>query len=261
MSTTPRELVMLLHSTGTNPMMWSPVAGLPGAGWLAPSNLGYAPNAPLRRGEVCGASEDVAWLLSQIPDGTEEIHLVGHSYGALLAVLMARKEPRIRSLCLYEPVLFGVLTREGGADPAVAAEVEGFMANPWFLHDEARGGTDEWLEVFIDFWNRPGSWARMPEALKDYSRQHGWKMFQEVRSCFFGVRSYDEVPLPEIPVTLLVGERSPAASRAMTEGLARRHPWAHAVVLPKVGHMGPLTHPSVVAGLVAEHFGRVKAEV
>ena len=37
-------------------------------------------------------------------------HLVGHSYGAYVALLVARSVPsQVRSLALYEPVAFGVL--------------------------------------------------------------------------------------------------------------------------------------------------------
>jgi pimeloyl-ACP methyl ester carboxylesterase len=49
-----------------------------------------------------------------------------------------------------------------------------------------------------------------------------------------------------IPVLLLGGETSPAPVRAINDLLALVLPRCASVVLPGIGHMGPMTHPEEV---------------
>ncbi len=250
---------LFLHSTGTGPFIWGSVAPEVFAGTekVAPTHLGYPPNASLSRGAVCHASDDAREVMRGLPsDG--DVHLFAHSYGGIVAFELLRElRGRVRSLFLYEPVMFGALTSDGrrdpDTDPEALLEADAMLAETWFLNDDERGGTDPWLEMFIDYWNRPGSWARMPGHLQAYARAAGWKMYQEVRACFYDIASFDEPSFADVYTTLAVGERTTKSSRAMTRALARRNPSARLVEVPKVGHMGPLTHPLVVNEPMLEH--------
>jgi pimeloyl-ACP methyl ester carboxylesterase len=132
--------------------------------------------------------------------------------------------------------------------------VREFTSNPWFLTDQERGGTEPWLELFIDYWNRPGSWARLPEPMRQHNLLVGWKMFQEVRSVFFSSRTFEAHPLPRVPVTLAMGERSPAGSRETMKALLRHNPHVKLVDVPGTGHMAPLTHPQKLNEALAAHL-------
>jgi len=258
------SLSVFLHSTGTGPFLWDaiPAAVLGPGAKLAPTNLGYPPHAPIPRGQRVTIEDEVAHLLALLPVSPADapIDLYAHSYGATVAIVLARHlRPRIRSLFLFEPVLFGALARDPqpDADPAALAEAATFLANPSFLDDLDQGGREVWLAHFIDYWNRPGSWDRMPEAMRAYSRAAGWKMFQEVRACFFGVDRFADFSLASYPnVTLAFGERTTAASREMTRTLARLSPSAQVVELARTGHMAPLTHPALVAEAMVAHAER-----
>jgi pimeloyl-ACP methyl ester carboxylesterase len=250
--------VLFIHSTGTLPAMWEavPAEALRGAAALKPANLGYPPNAPLARGTPVSVDDDVRHLAAQLPSAGA-VHVVAHSYGGLIALRLAPLiGARLASVLLFEPVLFGALTRSTHADPAVVAEAHAFDAHDWFLTDEARGGSDEWLEIFIDYWNRPGSWARMPEPMKAFTRSVGWKMFEEVRAVFRDGSRFDDHRI-SAPLTLLEAARSPRASRAMIDELARVNPHATVVDLADTGHLAPLTHPSIFARAVVDHLARV----
>ena len=207
------ERVLYLHSTGTTPSMWRrvPPAAFGGAVGLAPAHIGYPPNPPLPRGAVCRAEEDAAQALAALPPGVTGVHLVGHSYGALVALHVAQAlGPRVRSVFLYEPVVFGALLHDDVVlDPKVRDEVRGFVNHPWFLTDEARLGSDEWLELFIDYWNHPGAWRGMPEAVKAATRGLSWKMVQEVRSCFFSAGRFSS-GLPAFQASSWNGLAAPA---------------------------------------------------
>jgi pimeloyl-ACP methyl ester carboxylesterase len=110
--------------------------------------------------------------------------------------------------------------------------------------------------VFIDYWNRPGSWSKMPERLREQSRALGWKMFLEVRSCFFEDTPFGSWSIPA-PGTIACGDRSPATSRAMARELARGRADVALVEIPGVSHMAPLTQPTLVHEALARHLQRV----
>lgn len=240
------EAVLFIHSTGTSPMLWAgvPEDAIGGRTAIVPANLGYPPHPPIARGEEVTLDDEIAHVLGHVPASVERLHVVAHSYGATVALAArARIGSRLASLFLAEPVLFGALP----ADPEIASSA--------FL-DETTGGTEEWLERFIDYWNRPGSWKRLPDAIKDYSRAASWKMFQEVRLCF-GVKTPFDSWVIDVPTTLVMGERTTVHSRSVTQALAKGRGNVTLVEMPKTGHMAPLTHPAVVHAEIARHFARL----
>lgn len=249
-------MVLFVHSTGTAPFMWDsiPEEVVPSASRLQPANLGYPPYETVPRGQKTTLAQEAAHVLTQVP-AEGPLDVVAHSYGALVALeLLPALGERVRSLFFLEPVLFGALMKDETADPAALERGRTFAANDWFLTDDEKGGGDAWLELFIDYWNRPGSWARMPELMKHHNQQVGWKMYQEVRSVFFEAKTFEERPLPKVPVTLVMGERSPIEAREIVKSYARRHPWVRTVELAGTGHMAPLTHPAKVHEALAEHL-------
>jgi pimeloyl-ACP methyl ester carboxylesterase len=248
------DVVVFLHSTGTGPILFHgvPPSVLGGRAAIHPAHLGYPPGPAIPRGTHVSVQDDVAALLRRLP-AEPRLHLVGHSYGAVVALLAAKElAPRVRSMFLYEPVLFSALG-DDVQDPEVAKELHSFDRHPWFLADETRGGGREWMEIFVDYWNQPGTWGGFPDAMQESLLALGWKMFLEVRSCFAPMTSLSSFMLPGA-VTLAYGDRSPAASRAMARGLAAGRDNVRLVALPGVGHMAPLTDPDRVYAAMREHF-------
>jgi pimeloyl-ACP methyl ester carboxylesterase len=259
MSGMDSELVLFIHSTGTGPFLWAgvPDAAIGSRPKLLPSNIGYPPGPFIERGRTVTAIDDAAHVLRTVPAGDGRIHVVAHSYGALVALhALASLGDRVASLFLFEPVVFGGLVRATDAEPAAVEQGRSFAEHPWFLTDEEKGGRAEWLEMFVDYWNRPGSWSKMPEPMRELSLGLGWKMFQEVRACFF-----DETPIESWSVptatTIAFGDRTTVASRAMSQTFARSRSNVRLVEVAGVGHMAPLTHAGKVQEEIARHFARL----
>lgn len=256
-SSHPGEAVLFIHSTGTFPMMWVavPAEAFGGRTAILPANLGYPPNPAIARGTRVTVDDEVAHVLSAVPSHVAKLHVVAHSYGGTVALAAIEQlGPRLASMFLAEPVLFGALRNDTEADPAVVESAREFASSP--LLDEEKGGRLEWLEAFIDYWNRPGAWARLPEPMREHSLAMGWKMYQEVRACFGADKPFDAYAI-DVPTTLAIGERTTAHSRAMTTALARRRPNVVVAEMSKTGHMAPLTHPALVAAEIAKHFSRL----
>jgi pimeloyl-ACP methyl ester carboxylesterase len=223
---------------------------------LFPANLGYPPNPEVPRGTTVTVEDETKHLLGKIPSDAERIHVVAHSYGGLVGLhVIEALGPRAASAFLFEPVIFGALRHDRQSDPAAVAEAVMFAEDPSFVFDEELGGTEPWLEKFVDYWNRPGSWKKIPAPMRALNLAAGWKMFQEVRACFDADRPFDEWKLT-LPATVVRGERSTPAARAMALALARSRPNVALVEMPGVPHMAPLTQPAKVHEEIARHFGQ-----
>lgn len=253
------EVVVFIHSTGTGPFLWAsvPPAAVGGRRTIFPANVGYPPGELVARGRRLTSVDDAALVAESIPDDAARVHVVAHSYGALVALqTMLGLGERVASVFFYEPVLYAALRNAAALEPEAYAEAQTFIEHPWFLRDDDRGGGAEWQEMFIDYWNRPGSWSKMPNHLREMSLALGWKMFQEVRAVFF-----DEEPaggwLLSAPTTIAVGERTTATSRGMSKMLA--HARANVTVVEMAGltHMAPLTNAGRVHEELGRHFARI----
>src|SRR5262249_57652817 len=96
--------------------------------------------------------------------GGSPLPLVGHSYGAAVALIAALADPgRVRAMALYEPTLFALLDAETPA-PNEAEGIRNVVAEAGIALDA--GNQDAAAERFIDYWTRPGPWTRTPEQRK-----------------------------------------------------------------------------------------------
>jgi pimeloyl-ACP methyl ester carboxylesterase len=255
------EVALFIHSTATGPFMWAPMVGdcPEGVTPIAPTNRGYAMTDVLPRGTHISIQDEVAHIKSHIPEGTTGVHLIAHSYGGCVALALAADGTvPVRSMCLYEPVLFASLKAELDALPAdVAAQVKQLYEDPDFLLNQDTGGDDNWIERFIDYWNQPGMWAAMPDKAKTLTRMVGWKMFQEVRMVSEEALPFDQYQTA-VPLTLIQGEHTTLPAKAMVRRLAEQNPHAQVHTLDGQGHMALVTAPQSVRPLLADHWKRYR---
>lgn len=262
--------VVLLHSTGTGPAMWDRITKeltAHGHTPLALPNVGYAPAPPLPHGAVCTVEDQLAHLVPRLPAGP--FHLVAHSLGAFLALklLLATQErpelsdvrARVRSLWMWEPVLFGALSAAVPEDDPYR-KADPLAASSWLVTDEARAGTDPWLAPFVGYWNGPGAFDKLPETAKAPMRALGWTMFQEVRATALDTTPFAAYRL-DMPTTLAYGARSPAAARAMVEHLREGRETLVVEAHEGLSHMAPLTRPKDVAASIVAHLARAEASL
>lgn len=253
----PRRPVVLLHSGGMSSRQWRKLAEILGATHrvvVAPDFLGSGDNPPWPDEAPFDFTADVDVIERIVEDLGEPVHVVGHSYGGLVALSLARRSPaRVRSLAVYDPVAFGVL--HGAHDADGLRDLARADAYPVFT-DREQGGTDAWFEVFVDYWNGPGAWRAMPAQARESFLRVGRKVFYEVSSLLRDRTPASAYSGIEAPALLLSGERSPIAARRVVALLAGALPLGRAVEVPGAGHMGPLTHSPFVNEAIREHIAR-----
>ena len=187
-------------------------------------------------------------VLHSLPPSRAPIHLVGHSYGGAVALDLAVRYPgRFASVTVFEPVLFALLDH-------VSEEFAEITSVGWAIVRAARAGELRVASAaFVDYWNGTGSW-------------HGLAAEQQDRVCtrivpvarHFEALFADPLPLARlrelrVPTLVLLGDRSPAPARAVSQRLGAL-PFVSVEVLAGVAHMAPVTHPEQVNARIARHL-------
>lgn len=242
-----KPTVLLLHSGGFTSRQWRKLTEqlAPQYRVLAPNLLGY--DEPWPEGEPFHFRQDLDYLETLFD---EPAHLVGHSYGAFLALQLALRRPElVRSIAAYEPVAFGVLDEVEDADA-----IAGLASVKLTWEPDASGTDEEWLRRFVEWWNGRGAWDALNEPTRAAFRSVGWKLYQEVMSLGADRTSRATYGTIAAPTLLLGGELSPMTERRVVQRLAEALPDARLRLFDGVGHMGPISHAAIVHEAVAAHL-------
>jgi pimeloyl-ACP methyl ester carboxylesterase len=241
--------IVLLHSSLSSKSQWSRLVRSLEKQYrvLAIDLHGYGERAMPIWPPGFSLANEIALVLDILRDeiGDTSFHLVGHSYGGAVALRLAAEQPgRIRSLSLYEPVAFGLLDGDDRARHEVSALTE---AMDRVLDQDAGEAT----RLFIDYWNGPGAFARLPAAVQEEFVQRIPKVPLDFQALFGDDLTLEEVSAIDVPVCLLGGLRSPASTRRIMQSLMLALPEADCHYLD-AGHMAPLTHADQVNPIIAE---------
>ena len=181
----------------------------------------------------------------------ERPHLVGHSFGATVALRLALEGMPARSLTLIEPVLFAAAKEAG--DPAYAEHVAVFGPVLAAFEEGDRQGA---ARLFSDAWGGGQSWEALPEGLRAYQAERielilaGTPALEDDAA---GLLAPGRLEALGAPVLLLEGGRSPPVIAATQAALAARLGRARRVAIEGAGHMAPITHPGPVAEALRAH--------
>ena len=107
--------LVLVHGSVTNgPMTWSAQRALATRWELVVLNRpGFPPGPPVDHSDF---EEDADWVAGRLEPAD---HLVGHSYGGVIALLAAVRGPTLRSLTVVEPPAFGIARGHGAVEEFV----------------------------------------------------------------------------------------------------------------------------------------------
>ncbi|KIN73710.1 alpha/beta fold hydrolase [Sulfitobacter guttiformis] len=203
-----------------------------------------------RTGNVHDVATDMA--RGQI---TERMDLIGHSFGATVALRIAVESPElVRSLTLIEPVYFAAAIED---EPELLSDYRRDSAALDAAF--ASGDEREAARVFNRDWGDGTPWDTLPERM----REHMARLVHYVpASSAFLHHDSAELLAPgrmagaAMPCVLIEGDQSPAMSGKVAVSLAKRLPDVQRVVIKGAGHMLPVTHPDEVAVPVRELLAR-----
>ena len=243
--------VVCLHSNASSSSQWRELMEtlaprhhvLAADGWGA----GKSPRWPHER--AITLDDEVALLEPVFERAGTPFALVGHSYGAAVALVAAVAQPaRVRALALYEPTMFALLDAES-APPNDADGIRNAVAAA--IAALEMGDRDRAAEHFIDYWMGPGSWARMPEARRQANAASVVHVRQWAAALFGERRPLAAFATLDIPVLYLTGRDSTPTAHGVARLLTATLPNVEVVELDGVGHMGPITHPQRINAEIA----------
>jgi len=190
---------------------------------LIPSRPGFGESPPLERNDFEVEAPMFAELLG---DGA---HLVGHSYGAVIALLAAAERPEaVRSLTVSEP---GCLSVAEGTPV-----VDEMIANGELLFENATSiPSDEFLRLFR---GGAGSAFSTPDELPE-ELLHGVELLKRERPSWEAEIPLERLAAAGFPVLVLSGGHSPAFE-AVCDVLAAALSAERAVIRGR-GHTVPST--------------------
>lgn len=244
--------VICIHANASSSSQWRPLAEELAATnrVLAPDCYGSGRSPDWNSDRIISLSDEVQFLEPVFSKAGSSFTLVGHSYGAAVALIAAsRFRDRVRSLVLYEPTLFSVIDAES-PPPNEADGIRNTVAAAAKLLDQ--GDTCAAARVFIDYWMGVGAWDAMPEDRKP-AISSSVRNVRRWAHALFGERTpLEELANLQMPTLILTGERSTASAHGVSRRLLGALPRASSHAFQKLGHMGPVTHAEEVNAEIAK---------
>ena len=250
------QTVAFLHASASSPRQWNALASRMPArlGWRfeLPALTGHA-GAPGWGAEMPTLAAEVDRLLERLPRVLGGVHLVGHSYGgavAIKAALSGRLD--VRSLVLYEPVMFRLLGEHLGRYPESESPVAvGTSVRRALLAGDASGAA----RTFIDYWSGTGVFDALPAERREQAIERMPAVVDNFRALFVDGTTAADLRRLDVPCLVMGGARSPQPAQDLCEVVAgsmrsaRRHRFA------KLNHMGPILDAPAVNAVIEEFLG------
>jgi len=248
--------VVCLHANASTSGQWRGLMDrlAPKLHVLAPDSYGAGKSPDWPSDRTIRLLDEVALIEPVLARAGSPVALVGHSYGAAVALIAAMADPgRVRTMVLYEPALFALLDAEA-PPPNEADGIRDAVAEAGLALEA--GNRDGAAERFIDYWMGCCAWKQTPEQRKppiagSVVNVRGW-----AHALFTEPTPLDAFRSLDVPVLYLVGKRSSASARGVARLLTTALPRVELVELDDLGHMGPITHPDLINDVIARYLER-----
>jgi len=247
------ETVLLLHgSAGTSALWRQAMKSLqPLYRAAAPDLIGYGRSPAWPAESPYGIDSEIRSVEVLLPSYAEKYHLVGHSYGGVVALMLALANPvRVRTLTLIEPVFFAALRYSG-----LEAAFHRFRAvRDAFLSALAGDGPESAMRAFIDFWAGEGAWQGASATQRSRMLQSADKIALDWHGAFAAGADLHRLAALGVRTLLLRGDRSPEPMLRLVDALHRLMPGSRHIIVAGAGHSLPATHASEMTRAMMCHF-------
>lgn len=217
---------------------------------IAYSRRYHWPNAPIADGvdySMLQQVDDLEALLQSL--NAAPAHLVGHSYGGFLCLLLAIRNPAlVRTLVLAEPPVITLfvshvpkpleIVKLLATRPRTAAAIIKFGATGVVPATRAfaRGDAESGVHAFADAVFGKGGYDRFPESRKAQVRDNLSNIKAELLGSGFVPLRVADVHAMGVPTLLVSGERSVAMFRRLIGELETLLPRCELVEIPGASH-------------------------
>jgi pimeloyl-ACP methyl ester carboxylesterase len=241
--------VVYVHGAFSSPSAWRGIlkATAVDRPTIVPTMPGLAAPLPPTMTNTYSVENEVEHLARLIEAETSApVHLVGHSYGGLIAYAAAlTKRIDITGCTLFEPLTLDLLKHTG--DSEALGELEDFLATYRAAHQDG----DPWaVRLMLDTWGGPGFLATLPEKLQlAMAAMTGFNLQQWAANLAF-TPSLDEIRALSTPITLVHGANTHPLCKRVNERLRGLLPDNRLIEVEGASHFLIQSHAETCAGIV-----------
>jgi len=220
---------------------------------VATSLLGYGGTSERRTEDDASILYEAEILESVIRKAGGKVHVVGHSFGGGVALLVAlRKRVPIASLTIVEAPAVELLRSMGEHGHYQAIRN---MTKEYFTSFES--GNQEAVATMIDFYGGAGTFASWPPRLREYAVKTTHVNILDWANAYGFPISPDVLAAVDVPTIVLCGSKSHPAVQRACELLSECIPGATFATIAGASHFMTGTHPGKIARMVSQHIGKV----
>lgn len=243
--------VVLVPGSCSTGAAWRPVMGH----WqgqfrcVTTSLLGYGGTAERRDPDDTDIAYEREILETVIRRAGGPVHLVGHSFGGLIALAVAlRGRVPLLSLTIAEAPAMEILKETGEQQHYDAFRNMSRAYSDAFM----RGETDA-IAGMVDFYGGAGTFAGWPQRVREYAIETTPTNLLDWRSAYGFRLTPASLATVKTPTLVVWGETSHPAVRRANDLLSRYIPRADRATIAGASHFMTATHPKQFADLIARH--------
>ena len=247
--------IVLVPGSCSTGAAWRPVIAHWGGRFrcVTTSLLGYGGTVERRTAVDPDISHEAEVVESVIRRAGGPVHLVGHSFGGLVAVAIAlRRHVPVASLVILEAPAVTLLS---AVDEPRHCEDFRIMSDHYFRAHSR--GEAEAIATMIDFYGGAGTFASWPERVRAYAVRTTPVNIMDWQSAYGFALTPAVLGEIDIPVIVVVGSDSHPAARRANELLAAAIARSSFSSIPGAAHFMIATHAQDVARVVGEHIAGV----
>jgi pimeloyl-ACP methyl ester carboxylesterase len=251
------------HETGAGPtLVLVPGSCSTGAAWrpvmahlqnefrcVTTSLLGYGGTAERRTPDDADIAHESEILEAVIRRAGTPVHLVGHSFGGLVALTVAlRQRVPLLSLTIAEAPAMGILKQAGEMQ-----HYDAFRKMSGAYSDAFKHGETDAIARMIDFYGGAGTFAAWPQRVRDYAVETTAANLLDWESAYGFRLAPASLANVAVPTLVMRGEASHPAARRANDLLGRGIPGAVRATIGGASHFMIATHPEQCADMIARH--------
>jgi pimeloyl-ACP methyl ester carboxylesterase len=249
--------IVLVPGSCSTGAAWRPVI----AAWngafrcVTTSLLGYGATAERRTDSDPSIAHEADIVESVVRKAGGAVHLVGHSFGGLVALAVAlRRQVRLASLSIIEAPAAELLRGCGELElyRAFRQMTEAYFAS-------FAGGNVEAIAAMIDFYGGAGTFASWPRRVRGYAVETTPVNIRDWASAYAFPLSAAALATVDLPVRVIRGGASHPAVQRANALLGAHINRATLATIEGAAHFMIATHVDAVAGVIAEHVRRAEA--
>ncbi len=246
------EPVVLLHAAASSGVQWAKIKNDLNRNFriLIPDLLGEGRTPGLA--DWSDLLEKELRLIRALIESTgDPVHVVGHSYGGVIAMELARRYPHLfSSLILIEPVAFQLLKT--------------YPRNENYNHllavKDACGSALESGDalsaayIFVSYWSGPEAWQQLSHGVQNALAKGMEKVVKGWNLIFSDPGQLSDFHKIMTSTLVMAGDRSPLPIQWLAHQLAAAIPAAIFIQIKSAGHMSPVTHANEISVLIRRHI-------